>query len=551
MAEAKKKATTKKEKVEAEVIVEATPVKEPVDGTTKEDVSVTSETSSEDKEVKTEVKTAKAGKRSAKAIKEAEEKEAKEERKASGEEHEDKPKAPVKPARSRLERRGKKFRKAAEQVDASKEYTLKEALELAVKTSTTKFDSTVELHVNLGVDPRQADQNIRGTVSLPAGTGKTIRVAVFADVDDAKKAKAAGADVAGSDEFLQQLDKEVIDFDVLIATPAMMAKLGKYARLLGPKGLMPNPKSGTVSNDVAKAVKEAKAGKVEYRVDTTGIVHLGVGKASFSNSDLLTNTQAILSALKNAKPTGLKGNYVKAIYLTTTMGPSVKVAVSEFQYAIIDSMKTIEGGLVVAFDGPDGVGKTTQIAQTAKYLNELGYDVHTTSFSGGTPIGKLLRKVSLSDTPRVAETDLHISLAMGFDLAADLKARRRLGQICLVDRSPLTVIAYNTFGSQLKDPETGYKAADIMFDEWRIDQLIFLNARQSVLTERLKKRTDKPVDYYESQGDDYHARVRSGYETGLAHAKQHIDILISEVDAGQSAEAIQQQIRDILPIEER
>ena len=198
-----------------------------------------------EQEIEAEEKTlAKAGKRSAKAVKEVEEKEAKEERKAAAKEDEasEKPKVVHKPARSRLERRGKTYRKLAEQIDSNKSYSLKEAVDLAIKTSTTKFDSTVELHMRLGVDPKHADQNIRDMVTLPAGTGKTVRVAVFADIDDVAAAKKAGADVAGSDDFLAQLDKGVIDFDVLISSPKMMAKLGKYARVLGPKGLMPNPK---------------------------------------------------------------------------------------------------------------------------------------------------------------------------------------------------------------------------------------------------------------------------------------------------------------------
>lgn len=323
MAEAKKKAT-KKEEVTANEVTE-----EVIDGTDQENRE-TSDTPSV--EAKEEV-TAKAGKRSAKAIKEAEEKEAKEARKASGDTDEEgevkKVKKPVKPTRSRLERRGKKYQEAAKLVDKNKQYSLKEAVELAIKTNKTKFDATVELHVKLGVDPRHADQNIRDNVVLPAGTGKKVRVAVFADIDDVKKAKDAGADVAGGDEFLQQLDKGVIDFDVLVATPAMMAKLGKYARVLGPKGLMPNPKSGTVSNDVVKAVKEAKAGKVEYRVDSTGIVHLGVGKTSFKADDVLQNLQAVLASIKAAKPASLKSSYVQAIYLTTTMGPSISVQLSE------------------------------------------------------------------------------------------------------------------------------------------------------------------------------------------------------------------------------
>lgn len=181
----------------------------------------------------------------------------------------------------------------------------------------------------MNVDPRQADQNLRDTVKLPAGTGKAVRVAVFADDEDAAKAKKAGADITGSDVFLQQLDKGVIDFDVLVSTPAMMSKLGKYAKTLGPKGLMPNPKSGTVTQDVAKAVEEAKAGRVEYRVDSTGIVHTGIGKVSFGESKIEDNARAILSSLKSNKPSSLKGNYVKSIYLSSSMGPSICVETSE------------------------------------------------------------------------------------------------------------------------------------------------------------------------------------------------------------------------------
>lgn len=274
---------------------------------------------------------AKAGKRSAKALAEAEEKAEKEERKAHKDEEEAKPSKPayVQKTRSKLERSGKKFREATKLVEKDKEYSTKDALELAVKTSTTKFDGTVELHVRLNVDPKQADQNIRETIVLPAGTGKTVRVAVFGEADDVAAAKKAGADVAGADEFLQQLDKGVIDFDVLVATPAVMAKLGKYARVLGPKGLMPNPKSGTVTKDVAKAVEQSKAGKVEYRVDETGIIHLGVGKVSFGADKLFENTQAIFASIKGAKPASLKGNYVNTIYVSTTMGPSIKVLASE------------------------------------------------------------------------------------------------------------------------------------------------------------------------------------------------------------------------------
>lgn len=277
--------------------------------------------------------TAKAGKRSAKGIAEAEEKQAKEERKehaaeAKAEEAE-KPKAPVKPAHSRLERRGKNFRKMAELVEKDKVYSLTEGLGLAIKTSPVKFDASVELHINLNVDPKHADQNIRDNLVLPAGTGKTVRIAVFADVDDAALAKKAGADIAGIEEILKDLEKGALNFDVLIATPSQMAKLGKFARVLGPRGLMPNPKSGTVTTDVAKAVAEAKAGRVEYRVDGTGIVHLGIGKVSFGVQKLEENARAVLASIKSNKPASVKSNYVKAIHMATTMGPSITIATSE------------------------------------------------------------------------------------------------------------------------------------------------------------------------------------------------------------------------------
>lgn len=309
MAEAKKKAVKQvKPAKKAEPVVEA--VVEPV-------------VEAEVPEVKAEKATTKAGKHSPKAVKEAEEKATKEEKKTLPK-TDDKPKETKKPTRSKADRAGKKYREAFKLLEPNKTYSLSDALNLAVKTSTTKFDSTVEMHINLGVDPRQADQNVRGTVILPAGTGKTIRVAVLVEDDEAKAALAAGADIAGAEKVFAKLDKEDIDFDVLIATPAQMPKLGKYARLLGPRGLMPNPKSGTVTTDIAKAVAEAKAGKVEYRVDSTGIVHLGVGKVSFGADKLNLNASAVIASIKSAKPASLKGNYVKASYLTTTMGPSIK-----------------------------------------------------------------------------------------------------------------------------------------------------------------------------------------------------------------------------------
>lgn len=274
-----------------------------------------------------EAKVAKAGKRSAKGLEEAEAKaekiEHQQHRAEEKTEEADKPKQPVKPTRSRLERRSKNYRKSAEAVEKGKLYSLKEAVELAPKTSSVKFDASVELHINLGVDPRQADQNIRASLVLPAGTGKTVRVAVFAD--DAVK----GADLAGVEKITAELEKGTIGFDVLVATPANMPKLGKYARLLGPRGLMPNPKSGTVTTDVQKAVDEAKAGRVEYRVDSTGIVHVAVGKVSFSADKLLQNAEAVMTSIKAAKPSSIKGTYVKAVHVTTTMGPSITVNPNE------------------------------------------------------------------------------------------------------------------------------------------------------------------------------------------------------------------------------
>lgn len=314
MAEAKKatkKSTKEKEIKEAELTVEIAPTKE-----------AATEEKAEDK---TEKATAKAGKRSAKAVKEAEQKEAKEERKAqtAEEKTEDEPKRAVKPTRTRLERRGKKFRDAAKLIERDKTYSLAQALELTQKTNPAKFDASVELHIRLNVDPRHADQNIRDNLVLPAGTGKNVRVAVFDD------GKVADADISGIETITKLLDNGELNFDVLVATPAQMPKLGRYARVLGPRGLMPNPKSGTVTPDLAKAVKEAKAGRVEYRVDSTGIVHLAIGKVSFGQAKLLENAQAVFASIKSNKPASVKGIYVKSIHATTTMGPSITVAVGE------------------------------------------------------------------------------------------------------------------------------------------------------------------------------------------------------------------------------
>lgn len=335
MAEAKAKKVVKKTNTEAESKVKRSKLKTVNSKLTHGDIQENAQDLHEvsAKEVKTTKKVAKAGKRSAKAIAEDEAEVAKEVRKAerveSDIEDESRPHQHKNATRSKLDRAGKKLKEATKLVDKDKEYTVAEALPILVKTATTKFDSTVEMHVNLGVDPRQADQNIRDSLMLPAGTGKVVRVAVFADADLHAGAKKAGADIVGAEDFLAQLDKGIIDFDILVATPQTMPKLGKYARLLGPKGLMPNPKSGTVTTDVEKAVTQAKAGKVEYRVDGTGIVHLAVGKVSFGADKLGSNIQAVFASIKAAKPASNKGNYVRGIHLTTTMGPSIKIQASE------------------------------------------------------------------------------------------------------------------------------------------------------------------------------------------------------------------------------
>lgn len=285
-------------------------------------------------------KLTKAGKHSAKAVREAEEEAARQAAKLERAENEDEgPKVPKRSVPNPLHQHGKKYREAAKLVEAGKAYPLDEALELARKTSSTKFDSSVELHVNLGVDPRQADQMVRSTVVLPHGTGKTIRIAVFADGKAAEDAKAAGADVVGASDLLAEIEKGKLDFDMLITTPASMATLGKVAKVLGPRGLMPNPKSGTVTPDVAKAVKEAKAGKVEFRIDKQGILHQAVGKVSFAPEKLRENVVAFLSAVMKAKPAAAKGTYVKALSTTTSMGPGIKIDASATISAISTGKK--------------------------------------------------------------------------------------------------------------------------------------------------------------------------------------------------------------------
>ena len=220
---------------------------------------------------------------------------------------------------------GKKTIDAQRRYDREQEFAPGEALELVKATATRNFDETVEAAVRLGVDPRKAEQMIRGTVSLPHGTGKTVRVAVFAAGEAAREAQEAGADVVGSDDLIAQVEGGFLDFDVAIATPDLMAQVGKLGRTLGPRGLMPNPKTGTVTMDVAKTVAEFKAGKVEYRTDRHGNVHVPIGKASFDSHALLENYHSVLDELLRAKPASAKGRYIKAVTLSSTMGPGVKV----------------------------------------------------------------------------------------------------------------------------------------------------------------------------------------------------------------------------------
>jgi len=221
---------------------------------------------------------------------------------------------------------GKKFKAAAALVEKNKLYSVEEAIGLAKKTARTKFDETVDLAVNLGVDPKQADQMVRGTVVLPHGTGKTVKVLVFAKGEKEKEARDAGADYVGSEDLAEKIQKEGwTDFDVVVATPDIMGLVGKLGKVLGPRGLMPNPKTGTVTFDIAKAMKEIRAGKVEYRVEKAGIVHVPVGKASFDEQKLVENAKAVLESILKAKPSSSKGKYVKAVTASTTMGPGIKM----------------------------------------------------------------------------------------------------------------------------------------------------------------------------------------------------------------------------------
>jgi large subunit ribosomal protein L1 len=226
-----------------------------------------------------------------------------------------------------MARHGKRYRAAAEKIDRERRYALDEGVRtLTAAGGAAKFDETVELAVRLGVDPRQADQNVRGTVLLPHGTGRSVRVLVFAKGDKAKEAQEAGADHVGADDVVKKIqDENWLEFDTVIATPDMMSQVGRLGKVLGPRGLMPNPRVGTVTFDVGKAVREVKAGKVEFRVDKAGIVHCPVGKRSFGPERLLENAQALITSLSRAKPAAAKGNYIQSVAVSTTMGPGVRI----------------------------------------------------------------------------------------------------------------------------------------------------------------------------------------------------------------------------------
>ena len=226
---------------------------------------------------------------------------------------------------------GKKYNESAKLIETGKLYDVNEAVELAVKTGTAKFDETVEIHVRLGVDSRHADQQVRGAVVLPNGTGKTVRILVIAKGDKADAAQAAGADYVGAEEMIAKIQNENwLDFDVVIATPDMMGLVGRLGKVLGPRGLMPTPKAGTVTPDVARAVSEAKAGKIEYRLDKTNIIHCPIGKVSFGAEKLQENFDTLMGAIIKAKPAATKGQYVKSCVLATTMGPGIKLNVAKF-----------------------------------------------------------------------------------------------------------------------------------------------------------------------------------------------------------------------------
>ena len=230
-----------------------------------------------------------------------------------------------------MAKRGKNYQEAVKLIDRSKEYEIKEAVSLVKQVSKAKFDETVEVAFRLGVDPKKADQQIRGAMVLPHGTGKTQRVLVFAKGEKAKEAEAAGADYVGESDYINKINQGWFEFDVVVATPDMMAEVGKLGRVLGPKGLMPNPKTGTVTFDVEKAVKEIKAGKVEYRVDKSSNIHVPIGKVSFDDTKLVENFTALTEQIVKVKPQAAKGTYMKNVSISSTMGPGVKVDVSDFR----------------------------------------------------------------------------------------------------------------------------------------------------------------------------------------------------------------------------
>ena len=225
-----------------------------------------------------------------------------------------------------MRKKGKKYTEALKKVDSNKVYSVAEAVALLKETSFEKFDATVEIAFRLNLDPRKAEQNLRGAFVLPNGTGKTKKVLVFAKGDKAKEAEAAGADYVGDTDYVEKISKGWFEFDTVVATPDMMGVIGKLGRILGPRGLMPNPKTGTVTNDVAKAIADVKAGKVEYRVDKVGNIQLGIGKVSFENEKLAQNVQATIELISKLKPSTVKGTFVKNITLSTTMGPGIKIA---------------------------------------------------------------------------------------------------------------------------------------------------------------------------------------------------------------------------------
>ena len=230
---------------------------------------------------------------------------------------------------------GKKYNESAKLIEKTKLYDTNEAFDLACKSATAKFDETVEAHIRLGVDSRHADQQVRGAVVLPNGTGKDVRVAVFAKGDAADAAKSAGANIVGAEDLLADIQGGMLDFDVCIASPDMMGLVGRLGKVLGPRGLMPSPKAGTVTPDVAKAVTEAKAGKIEYRLDKNNIIHCPIGKASFGKDKLCENFNTLMDAIVKAKPAAMKGQYIKSCVVATTMGPGVKINANKFGTAVV------------------------------------------------------------------------------------------------------------------------------------------------------------------------------------------------------------------------